>query len=57
MALARRAVELAAPPGLVVGSLAVLYFLPPVVLDFLTAWTLLSLPLGVIIGHCALGDD
>lgn len=27
------------------------------VLRFLTAWTCLSIPLAVLVGHCALGDD
>ena len=35
--------------------------LPPAtlsqILAFLTAWTCLSIPLAVLVGHCALGED
>lgn len=27
------------------------------VLEFLTIWTCLSIPLAVLVGHCALGED
>jgi len=35
--------------------------LPPAtlgqILEFLTVWTCLSIPLAVLVGHCALGED
>jgi len=27
------------------------------ILEFLTVWTFLSIPLAVLVGHCALGED
>jgi hypothetical protein len=45
------------PPLIVAASVFVLHLLPGQVLTILTAWTLASFPIGVLIGHCALGED
>jgi hypothetical protein len=45
------------PPALVAVSAFLMHYLPSDVLMFLTAWTLASFPIGVLIGHCALSED
>jgi hypothetical protein len=45
------------PPGLVAVSAILMHYLPSEVLMFLTVWTLASFPIGVLIGHCALGEE
>jgi len=57
MALAKRAFELASPPLIGVVLAWFLHALPHGVMEFLMAWTLLSLPIGVVIGHLALSED
>jgi hypothetical protein len=44
-------------PLLVIGSVLLLHILPNEVLALLTAWTLLSFPVGVLIGHCVLSEE
>lgn len=45
--------------GVVVPAISVylLHFLPSEVLIFLMAWTLVSFPIGVLIGHCVLSGE
>lgn len=38
-------------------TVCVLYSLPSRVLSFLLLWTLASVPIGVLMGHCVLRDD
>lgn len=45
------------PPAIAAVCIVVLHLLPSQVLTVLTAWVLLSYPIGVLIGHCALGED
>ncbi len=45
------------PPALIVATICLLYFLPGEVLTFLTAWTLASFPIGILIGHCVLSEE
>jgi hypothetical protein len=45
------------PPAVAVVSGLILYFLPNEVLTFLTVWVVASLPIGVLIGHCALSEE
>jgi hypothetical protein len=33
-----------------------LCFAPAEILSFLTAWLVISIPVGILIGHCALGE-
>jgi hypothetical protein len=48
---------LIAPPA-IVGLVAVAAsVLPMEILDFLSAWIFLSCPIGIVIGHFALGED
>jgi len=42
---------------LVAAGASLLQSLPESVLEFLTAWVLVSVPVGVVIGHCALSED
>ena len=45
-------------PPLLVASIAFFVSLAPrEVIDFLTAWTLLSCPVGVLVGHLALSEE
>ncbi len=44
-------------PLLVVIASTILQVLPLKVAIILTVWTLLSLPLGIAVGHCALSED
>ena len=44
-------------PLLVTTGMFMLYFLPSEVLTFLTAWILVSFPIGVLIGHCVLNEE
>ena len=57
MALANRILELTGPPLIAIASAYLLRLLPNGILDFLTVWVLVSLPLGLMIGHCALSED
>lgn len=57
MQLARRTMELGGPPLVAIAAACLLRSLPEGVLDFLTAWTLISVPLGIVVGHCALSED
>ncbi len=44
-------------PPLIVGlSVLLVNILPREVIDVLSVWTLLSLPVGMLIGHCSLND-
>ncbi|MEA2737390.1 MAG: hypothetical protein QOH05_697 [Acetobacteraceae bacterium] len=52
-----RLMAILGPPTLVAGSVFLMHTLPSAVLTFLTVWTLASLPIGVLIGHCALGEE
>jgi hypothetical protein len=45
------------PTVLVAACVWLLHMLPGEVLTFLTAWTLASFPIGVLIGHCALSEE
>jgi hypothetical protein len=45
------------PPLIVAITVFLLYLLPSEVLAVLTAWTLLSFPIGVLIGHCVLSEE
>jgi hypothetical protein len=45
------------PAALVATGIFVLQLLPAQILDVLTAWTLASFPIGVLIGHCALSEE
>jgi hypothetical protein len=44
-------------PALVAASIFVLHLLPSEVWTFLTVWILASFPIGVLVGHCALGEE
>jgi uncharacterized iron-regulated membrane protein len=57
MGMNQRIVEMAAPASLVGLVAGIVFVLPRDVLDLLTAWTLLSLPIGIVIGHFALSED
>jgi hypothetical protein len=57
MGLTRRILEMSGPVVLVAAGACLLQSLPESVLEFLTAWTLVSVPVGVVIGHCALSED
>jgi hypothetical protein len=50
-------IALLGAPVLVGVSAFLLHFLPSEVLTFLTAWTLASFPIGVLIGHCVLSEE
>ena len=52
-----RLVSIIGPPASIVAAALVLHLLPKEVLAFLAAWILLSLPIGVLIGHCVLSED
>ncbi|MDR3534093.1 MAG: hypothetical protein P4L90_26455 [Rhodopila sp.] len=45
------------PPAIVAVGGFLLHLLPIEVLSILTAWTLASFPIGVLIGHCALSEE
>jgi hypothetical protein len=45
------------PAALVAIGVFVLHLLPAQILNVLTAWTLVSFPIGVLIGHCALSEE
>jgi hypothetical protein len=57
MVFTRRILEVGGPILLVAVGACLLQSLPDGVLEFLTAWTLVSVPVGVVIGHCALSED
>ena len=48
---------LAGPPLLIGLAMSLVYAMPTETLAFLVAWVLLSVPLGMLLGHCALGED
>lgn len=50
-------VSLIGPPVIVAACVFLLHFLPNEVLVLLTAWILISFPIGVLIGHCALSEE
>lgn len=45
------------PPLAAVGGVFFLYLLSAEALEFLTAWTVLSFPVGMLVGHCALSEN
>jgi hypothetical protein len=45
------------PPFLVASTASVLYLTPAAVLGLLAAWTLVSIPVGILLGHCVLRED
>ena len=57
MDLAWRVLEMGGPPLIGIATACLLHSLPEGMVDFLTAWTLVSLPIGMVIGHCALSED
>lgn len=50
-------VSLIGPPIGVMACVFILFMLPSAVLTVLAAWTLGSIPVGVLIGHCALSEE
>lgn len=44
-------------PAIMLISAILLRTLPHHVLTVLMAWTLASVPIGILIGHCALGEE
>ncbi|HEY0184330.1 MAG TPA: hypothetical protein VGC09_16080 [Rhodopila sp.] len=44
------------PPLLVAASVFLLNLLPGGLLAFLTAWVVLSVPVGLLVGHCILSE-
>lgn len=58
MAWRRRVADVAIPPLVAFASVVLTQTLPEPVLMFFSAWLLLSVPVGILIGHCILnGDD
>ncbi len=57
MGIRDRLFAMLGPPAIVVVTAGLLHVLPTDVLNLLTAWTLLSFPIGIIIGHLALSED
>ena len=57
MELTTRALDLGGPPLIAAVGIFLLPLLPLGVLEVLTAWTLLSVPVGIVLGHCALSED
>jgi hypothetical protein len=51
------AISIIGPPLMAAVCAYLLHLLPSSVLIFLTAWTLVSFPIGVLIGHCALSEE
>jgi hypothetical protein len=45
------------PSVMVVTGVFLVFLLPSEVLAILTVWTLASLPIGVLIGHCVLNEE
>lgn len=45
------------PTALLTGGLFLLHMLPSELLTLLTVWVVGSFPIGVLIGHCALGEQ
>lgn len=45
------------PPLLVAGMASLMYMMPTGALMLLTVWALLSVPVGIILGHCTLSGD
>lgn len=43
--------------AMVVTGVFLVFLLPSQVLAILTVWTLASLPIGVLIGHCVLNEE
>jgi hypothetical protein len=52
-----RVLGLLGPPLIAAALVLGLRALPAEVLRFLTAWILASVPIGIVLGHCALGED
>jgi Kef-type K+ transport system membrane component KefB len=50
-------ISILGPPAIAALSVYVLHLLPNEVLAILTAWTLSSFPIGVLIGHCVLSEE
>jgi hypothetical protein len=44
-------------PLLAIAAATLMHTLPLRVVGLLLAWSLFSLPLGIVIGHCALSED
>ena len=57
MGLLRRALDIGGPILIVAAGAFLLQSLPEPVLEFLTGWALISVPAGVVIGHCVLSED
>ena len=45
------------PPVIVVTAAILLMLLPSEIRIALTVWTLMSLPIGVLVGHCVLNNE
>jgi hypothetical protein len=45
------------PPAMVVAGMLLLFVLPNQALAVLAAWTLVSFPIGILIGHCVLNEE
>ena len=43
--------------GFIVAAVYAVRILPREVSDLLMAWVVLSFPIGILIGHCALSED
>lgn len=54
---ARGAASFVGPPVAAVLIVFFIYVLPREVVTVLIAWTLVSFPIGVLIGHCALSEQ
>jgi hypothetical protein len=57
MEFTKRILEVGGPILVVAVGTCLFQTLPESVLEFLTVWTLVSVPAGVVIGHCALSED
>ena len=57
MRFKKRVLEVGGPILLVAVGTCLLQSLPESVLEYLIAWTLISVPTGVVIGHCLLTED
>lgn len=50
-------ISIVGPPLAAVGGAFCLYLLSAEALEFLTAWIVLSFPVGMLVGHCALSEN
>jgi hypothetical protein len=57
MKFTQRVLELSGPILLVAVGTCLAQSLPESVLEFLIEWTLISIPAGIVIGHCLLSED